>query len=194
MRSITRQAMIKRLQSIFWVYLTKNFIITNIGDVKPNKPATNCLFVPITFDNYFRVGDFREQNRITEYRDKLLQKELGCFVEHEGKMVASIWATINQKPVLTIVRTYMRLMPNEALIHDIVTGENFRGMGVGPFMVGRMASILLDEYRVSRIIVDVNVRNGSSLRMMNKAGLKVQQQVLYVSAFGRLVLEKAWGP
>jgi RimJ/RimL family protein N-acetyltransferase len=108
-------------------------------------------------------------------------------------MVGSIWATVNHTQVPRVVRTYMRLMPGEALIHDIVTGESFRGMGVGPFMVSRFASVLLNDYRVSQIIIDVNSRNGASLHMMDKAGLQVKEQMLYISAFGKLVLQKAVG-
>jgi RimJ/RimL family protein N-acetyltransferase len=189
-----RQTLTKKLQRVFWVYLTKNFIITSLTDFKPSEPVTRCVFVPITSDNYFRVHDFREKNRVSEYRDKLAHKELGFFAECEGKMVASIWATINQEQTPAVVRTYMRLMPKEALIHDIVTGKNFRGMGVGPFMVGRIAAILLNDYGVNKIIIDVNPRNRSSLRMMDKVGLKMKQQMLYISAFGRLVVQKALRP
>ena len=84
----------------------------------------------------------------------------------------------------------MRLMPNEALVHDIVTGEKSRGMGVGPFMVGRIASALLHQYKVSKIVIDVNVKNKPSMRMMEKAGLQVSQRVFAVSVLGTLAFEK----
>jgi glycosyltransferase involved in cell wall biosynthesis len=186
-----RHKVTRKLQRVFWVYLTKNFIIRTLADVRASAPAKPCSLIPITLENYFRVRDFRDENRVTEYREKLAHKEVGFFAECAGKMVGSIWATVNETPRPAVVRAYMRLMPREALIHDIVTGENFRGMGVGPFMVGRIAAILLNEYRVSRIIIDVNSRNVPSLRMMEKAGLKVKEQMLYISAFGRLVLQRA---
>lgn len=193
MWQVTRHELTKKLQRVFWVYLTKNFVITRIDDFTPREPAKKCSFVRITLDNYFRVSEFREKDRVSEYQEKVARKEIGFFVECEGTMVASIWATVNEKQAPTVVRTHMRLMPNEALIHDIVTGENSRGMGVGPFMVSRIASILLNDYRVSRIIIDVNSRNQASLRMMDKVGLKAKEQMLYVSALGRLVLQKAIG-
>ena len=89
-----------------------------------------------------------------------------------------------------VARMYMRLLPKEALIHDIVTGPQFRGMGVGPFMVEKTALQLLTVIGVTRIIVDVNVRNRPSLRMMGKMGLEMKERMLYVSALGRLVLQK----
>jgi len=159
-------------------------------DFKLVEPAMICGFAAITLDNYAGVQDFRNEQRIAEYRRKLAQRELGFFAEVDGQKVGSIWATINNARVPVVVRTYMTLRPNEALIHDIVTGERFRGMGVGPFMVGRLASILLQEYLVSRIVIDVNVRNHPSLRMMAKAGLQVRRQVLYISAFGTLLFQK----
>jgi RimJ/RimL family protein N-acetyltransferase len=161
-----------------------------MNDFKTIAPAMGCDFLPITLDNYFRVRDFRDESRIPEYQDKLAKKEKGFFAECGGKMVGSIWATINDSPVPTVVRTYMRLMPNEALVHDIVTGEAFRGKGIGPFMVGRICCVLLGEVGVSKIIIDVNVRNSRSLRMMEKAGLEVNQKVLSISAFGGLVSQK----
>jgi RimJ/RimL family protein N-acetyltransferase len=136
------------------------------------------------------VRDFRGKERVSEYRDKLRNNELGFFAESEGKMVGSIWSTINTAQVPKVVRTFMRLMPNEALIHDIVTGDEFRGKGVGPYMVTQIASILLNEYGVNRIVIDVSVRNRRSLRMMSKVGLQAREEVLYISAFGRLVLQR----
>jgi len=57
-------------------------------------------------------------------------------------------------------------------------------------MVERMVSQLLAVHGAIRIIVDVNVRNRPSLRMMEKVGLEVKEQMLYISALGRLVLQK----
>jgi len=161
-----------------------------MDDFKKIEAAIRCEFLPITPDNYFRVRDFREENRVSEYRVKLAQKEAGFFAEFDGKIVGSIWATVNNARVPAVVRSYMKLMPNEALVHDIVTGEKFRGMAVGPFMLQRMCSVLLGELGVSKIIIDVNVRNSRSLRMMDKAGLEINQKMLSISAFGKLVAQK----
>jgi RimJ/RimL family protein N-acetyltransferase len=57
-------------------------------------------------------------------------------------------------------------------------------------MVGKISSALLNEYGVTRIIIDVNTKNKPSLRMMEKAGVRVSQRVFSVSAFGTLALEK----
>lgn len=181
--------LIKRLQKIFWIYWTNNFVITTLSGFKESEPEIKCNFVPITIDNYHRVIDFRETSRMSEYRDKFSRGEIGFFADHNGKMIGSIWATINKTGEPRIVRTYVKLIPNEGLIHDIVTADKFRGLGVGPFMVTRIAPILLEEYGLSRIIVDVNVRNRSSLRMMEKAGLRMDHQMLSVSAFGTIALQ-----
>ncbi len=175
---------------MFWVYLTDNFIITNIDDFKMTEPAIKCEFLPITLGNHFRVRDFREESRVSEYRGKLNHKEIGFFAEFDGKMVGSIWATVNNIPVPAVVRSYMKLMPNEALVHDIVTSDKFRRMGVGSFMLSRICSFLLGELGVSKIVIDVNVRNYRSLRMMDRAGLEINQKVLSISVFGKLVSQK----
>jgi len=180
----------RKLQRIFWVYLTNNFVIGGMGDFCLREAVGKSTFLPITSANYSRVAEFRSKDRISEYQEKLARNEIGFFAEVGGKMVGSIWATINHAQVPTVVRGYMRLMPNEALIHDIVTGEKFRGLGVGPFMVSSIAATLLREHSVCRIIIDVNVKNNSSLRMMDKAGLQARKKVLSVSAFGKLAFEK----
>ena len=190
MRSIATQALTKRLQKVFWLYLTNNFIVTSMSDLRVIEPAATYDFIPITWANYSRVRDFRDEHRISEYRDKLARNELGFFAVVDGHTAGSIWATINRSQLPAVARMYMRLLPNEALIHDIVTGEMWRGRGVGPFMVCRIASILLCEHALTKVIIDVNARNTASLRMMNKTGLQVQQHVLYVSAFGTVVLRK----
>jgi hypothetical protein len=186
---ILNQKLTKKLQELFWIYLTKNFIIRSRSDFKNFEPEINCKLIPIILDNYHRVVDFREKSRITEYRDKLVHSEIGYFAEHRGGMIGSIWASINKAEVPRVVRTYMRLMPNEGLIHDIVTGEKSRGMGVGTFMVSKIASVLITKYGLSRVIIDVNVRNTASLRMMEKAGLRPDQKMIYVSALGKLVVQ-----
>jgi RimJ/RimL family protein N-acetyltransferase len=192
MRSRMRQALTKRLQKLFWIYVTKNFVVTQMSDVRRDAPVANsCKFTPITFDNFARVNDFREQSRISEYQNKLALGEIGFFAEVSGAMAGSIWATINKERAPTVVRTYMKLFPNDALIHDIVTSEKLRGKGIGLFMVGQISSILLNEHHVNRIIIDVSVRNKASLRMMHKAGVPLRQKVLCVSALGRLVFHKA---
>jgi len=162
-----------------------------MDDVKALEPTIKCTFVSIALDNYFRVQEFREQRRIAEYHDKIANGEIGSFAEYNEKMVGSIWATINRKGVRSVVRMHMPLMPNEALIHDIVTVGSLRGMGVGPFMVGRMASKLLDEYGVKRIIIDVSCRNRPSLRMMEKVGLQSKERVFSISLFSRLAFQKS---
>lgn len=161
--------------------------MTTINDVKMICPSIKCIFIPITMDNYHRVGEFRERDRISEYRTKLIDKELGFFVEHSGNIVASIWATINSGQVSMVARRHIRLRPNEALIHDIVTGETCRGNGIGPFMVGKIVSALLNEYGSTKIIIDVNVNNHSSLRMMQKTGLQQKERVLCLSVLGKFL-------
>jgi hypothetical protein len=189
MRQVLKQKLTKTVQQVFWIYLNNNFLISGINDFKTLEPRIKCTFIPITLDNYHRVVDFREGNRISEYKDKLLNKEIGYFTKHNQHMIGSIWATINTTDVPHVVRTYMRLMPNEGLIHDIVSGTKWRGMGVGPFMVSGMAAVLLKEYGLSRIIIDVNIRNRASLRMMDRLGLRIHNKTLNVSAFGRLLLQ-----
>lgn len=180
----------KRLQKVFWIYRTNNFVIASASDFKVTDATSACNFLPITTENCSRVREFRGEDRVSEYGNKVARKEIGFFAECGGKVVGSIWATINTAQLPRVLKGHMKLMPNEALIHDIVTGEKSRGMGVGPFMVGRIASALLSEYSVSKIIIDVNVKNRPSLRMMEKAGLRVNQRVFAVSTLGVLAIEK----
>jgi GNAT superfamily N-acetyltransferase len=189
MMKILKQKLTKKLQEIFWIRITFNHIISGLHDFKIFEPRIKCSFIPITMNNFHRVGDFREDERVSQYKNKLVQKEIGYFVEYNGQMISSIWATINKAEVSNVVRNYIRLMPNEGLIHDIVTGKQYRGMGVGSFMVSRIALILLKEYGLNRIIIDVNIKNRASLRMMNKVGLRIDHKMLYVTAFGRLVFQ-----
>jgi hypothetical protein len=188
MKSLKRK-FINMLQNTFWIRLKLNYIINDLSDVTKVDPRIQCEFVRIRPENCHRVKDFREEDRISQYRDKLAHEEIGYFVEYEGKTIASIWATINKTQKPRIVRGYMTLLPNESLIHDIVTGEDFRGLSVGPFMVSRIIPILKEEYGVSRIIIDVSVRNHPSRQMMKKAGLHRDHQMLYITFFSKLHLQ-----
>jgi ribosomal protein S18 acetylase RimI-like enzyme len=149
-----------------------------------------CELVPITASNYYRVEDFRGKYRIQEYKRKIMNDEIGFFAEHHSQMLGSIWSTMNTTSAPHVVRGFIRLLPGEALIHDIVTGDKYRGMGIGPFMVSRLLPILLESNVVKRVIIDVNVKNNSSLHMMNKIGLKVVNTTLSISAFGDLVFHR----
>ena len=185
-----RHAVTKRLQGICWIYVTTNFILTSVDDIIPSEPKVTCNFLPITATTASRVGEFRDKTRIDEYRDKVLHNEIGFFAESQGKTVGSIWATINRNLQPTVVRRHIRLGTNDALIHDIVTGDRSKGLGIGPFMVANIAAALFNTYEVKRIVVDVNRSNAPSLNMMRKVGLQQKEQALYISLLGKLVLEK----
>jgi len=176
-----------RVQKITWVYICKVFEINHVNEYKMVDSKLRCEIVPITFNNYHLVEDFREKDRINNYKSKLENNELGFFTRHEDKMIGSIWATINRSEEPIVARTFIDLMPNEGLIHDIVVGEKFRGMSVGSYMVGRMAETLFKEYEVRRVIVDVNIKNRPSLRMMKKSGLRIAKIMFFVSVLGKRV-------
>jgi len=186
--------LVKHLQRVGWVYFTNNFYIENAADVTVPKTSKPLELVLITPQNCARVQDFRAADRCAEYVMKLEQGELGYFAASAGAMLGSIWATINKTTAPIVARGHMRLGPNEALLHDGVTGEEFRGMGVGPFMVGSLSLVLLKEYGVGRIVGDVNVRNRPSLRMMAKVGLRAEEATLSISAFGTLVWQVRMRP
>lgn len=186
---VFKEKMKLKVKTIFWPYLCNMFIISGINEFKMVEPRIKCGFVPITLDNCHRVEDFREEGRISQYRDKLAHKELGYFAEYNRKMIGSVWATINKTEVPCVVQTFKKVMYNEGLVHDNVVSEKFRGMQVGPFMEGSMFALLFKEYGLSRIIADVNVRNRASLRMLRKMGLRIDHKMLYVAVFGRVVLQ-----
>jgi ribosomal protein S18 acetylase RimI-like enzyme len=190
MWSTVRHALTKRAQNIFWVYLTKNSFIASTADFRLVQPKLECRFVPITEDNYASVTNFREASRVSEYLTKLHSNEVGFFAESGGRKIGSVWATVNKTSSPITVRGYMRLMPGEALMHDGVTAEASRGMGVGPFMVSHMAQALLQDHAVRKIVMDVNVRNTPSLNMLRKVGVAMTQKALYVSLFGDLLFQK----
>jgi RimJ/RimL family protein N-acetyltransferase len=175
-----------RLQHHFWIRFTYNFEIRSAVDFRLADSNLNYKFIPIHAGNCHRVAEFREESRINQYRAKLAHGEIGYFAEYEHKMSGSIWATLNERDTRAIVRTYMPLAPREALIHDIVTGEGFRGKGIGSFMTGQIADILLRDFGAQKIIIDVNIRNRPSLRMMERAGLRRRSQMVYVTALGTL--------
>lgn len=185
-----RNAVVKRAQNVCWLYLTSNFSVSSPSDVIFYQPTIECHFVRIDERTYGRVREFRSTDRMEEYHQKVARNEIGYFAEYAGKMVGSIWASINREEKPAVTRNHIRLLPNEALIHDIVTSESCKGQGIGPFMVGSIISVLFSEYRVSRIIIDVNRNNYASLRMMEKIGLKASEQAFYISLLGRLAFEK----
>lgn len=186
----SRQKLTRGLQKIFWVYLTNNFVISSPSDVTVRRDDGGLRLIAMTPENCGMAENFRSRDRVAEYQAKLARNEIGYFAETDGKAVGSIWATLNRGQTPSVARAYMPLMPSEAMIHDIVTGEHFRGRGVGPFMVSAFADVLFRQYGTVRIIVDVNAKNHPSLRMMEKAGLRAKEQVLYISAFGTLLTHR----
>lgn len=176
-------------KKVFWYTMVNVFIVNGISEFKMIEPRIQCEFIPITLDNCHRVTDFREEDRISQYRDKLNQKEIGYFAEHNGKMIGSVWATINKTEVPRVVQTFKKVMYNEGIVHDNIVSEKFRGMLVGPFMETSMFKLLFNEYGLSRIIADVNVKNRASLRMLDRAGLRIDHKMLGVSFFGKPILK-----
>ncbi len=153
------------------------------------EPGKKCLLFPITQDNCYRVMEFREEKRISEYRKKLASHEMGYFAELEGRMVGSIWFTVNNTNAACIVRTYIKLLKDEALIHDIVVSEKYRGMGIGAFMASNMKTILFKDFGVKQIMTDVNIRNQASARMHEKLGVRWERKEIHISLLGKAVFE-----
>ena len=185
-----RRHAIKAVQKVGWIYLSDLFFVTPADPLADVNTTTACEFAAITAENANRSRDFREEDVTDEFREKHSHGETGFFALVYGKAAGNIWATINATTKPVTARGFMKLMPGEALIHDIVTGPEFRGMGIGPFMVTRIIPTLFDKFGVRRIVIDVNVKNAPSLRMMNKAGLRAKQKTLSVSAFHSLVYHK----
>jgi len=187
--------LIRQCQRLVWIYVTEDFSITRSGDFTAAPPAMPCTLVPITSANHARVQDFRDEHRVSEYRDKLCSRELGYFAECDGAMVGSIWATLNRGADPIVVKRYLTLRPHEALLHDLVIGDHFRGHGIGPFMISECASILLHTLGVARVVTDVSSRNHRALRMYARAGMHVDSHSIYASVLGRplvhLRLEKS---
>ena len=128
-----RHRVTKNIQRICWIYVTANFKITDLNDIKSAPLGTECTLLPIASANYQRVREFREEGRVAEYREKLRMGEVGYFAESGGQIIGSIWASVNSTTRPQVAKMYMKLMPGEAMIHDIVASSRFKGKGIGPF-------------------------------------------------------------
>ncbi len=188
-----RRVITRQLQRIFWIYLTRNFLATSRSKLNNVSFPAQWKLLPISLENYSRVIEFRDEALVHEYWTKLNKGGIGLFAEVNGLVIGSIWATANLAERPTVVRAYMNLLPGEALVHDIFTGVKHRGIGVGSYMTYGMVGLLLNDKKVSRIIIDVNVNNRPSLRLMKKIGLQCSEKVLYVSCFGRLLFQRSLG-
>lgn len=177
----------KNIMNIFWISLSKKFIIIN-NDFEKIDSLISCEFIPITSENYHLVYDFRENDRIVEYKNKLKNGEIGFFVKHKQKAIGSIWATINNNRISIVVRNIIDLKKNEALIHDVVVSEKFRGNSIGPFMVSEIIIKLFQDYKIDRVIIDANIMNKSSLKMMKKLGLRLESIIFCVSLLNKRIL------
>lgn len=180
----------RMIQKVILVRRTCNFVVVDPRDVKPLESNHNARLVPITVENYQRVDEFRPPSRIAQYRQKLVRGEVGYFVECDGRMIGSNWATLNEGGSAVVARTVMRLKPKEGMTHDGVIAPRLRGQGFGAFMINRLVAILFREYDLRRIIIDVNVKNRASLRMMEKAGFRVDHEALYVAVFNKLLFHR----
>jgi GNAT superfamily N-acetyltransferase len=134
--------------------------------------------------------EFRWEDRTAEYRDKLARNQLGFFAQSNGTVLGSIWATVNTGQAPLLAQRHVTLLPHEALVHDVVTGERFRNKGIGTFMVVQVTRMLFANFGVRRVATTVSSHNPPSLRMMIKAGFQTQDKQLSVSLFGRLVWKK----
>jgi hypothetical protein len=187
--SVLNDKMKMKLQHAFWIYLAYNFIVRGPNEFKMVEPKIKCRFIPITFDNCYRVEDFRKEDRVSQFKEKLARKEIGRFAEHNGKMIGSIWATINKTEVASVAQMFKTINYNEGAVTDNIVSENFRGMRVGPFMESSMFALLLREYGLSKIIADVSIQNHASLRMLERMGLRKAYLMFYFSAFGKPVFQ-----
>jgi RimJ/RimL family protein N-acetyltransferase len=175
----------EKLVELAWVRVTNVYYVTAPSQVRLTEAAMPCEFVAIDATNCARVTEFREAERVAQYRAKLAAGEVGYFTQGPAGMLGSIWATVNRGDVPLVVRQYMRLAPGDALIHDIVTGEESRGQGVGSFMTAHMVRALLAMRGIGRVVIDVRVGNDGSNRMMEKIGLARAERMAFLTLFKR---------
>jgi ribosomal protein S18 acetylase RimI-like enzyme len=180
---------IVNLQKVFWIRICCNFVITDYCQFEVPKARIKCKFIRIDSTNYTRVNEFRKENRVKQFKDKLKNNEIGYFVEYENKIIGSIWATINRSDIPCVAQKFRTLRKFEGAVTDGIVDEEYRGLRIGPLMVAHMFSLLLNEYGIKKIIADVNFRNRSSLLMLEKLKLKKQFMILYVSALGLPIVE-----
>ncbi len=185
-----RRQLVKKVQKVFWIYLAEIFVVAPTHELARAFPKVACELIPISDRNCDRVMDFREKDVATEFLQKIRCGQVGLFAVHKGQIVGSIWATINSSTTPKIARGFVRLMPKEALIHDIVTSAKYRGLGIGGFMLTGISRVLFRKHEAVRIIVDVNVRNASSLKMMRNTGVEAKHRCLSISIFQRPVFVK----
>jgi GNAT superfamily N-acetyltransferase len=184
--------LINASQSIFCIRRTHNFVVHSVDDLKRFDHQLKFRFIPITYDNYHRVGEFRASYRILDYGERLARKEIGYFAEEDGKIIGSIWAILNKAEKPRVLRTFMVLMPNEALVYDAITAVKYRRQGIGLFMAIGIVSELSKKYGVSSITADVLPGNRSSLGMLDKLGVHVDHSVTAVVVFGRVIFRRIY--
>lgn len=171
------------VQSVAWIYLVKNYYVNTGQQLLLSQAVPPCEFLAITSLNAARVTEFREPARVAQYLAKLRRGERGYFAERSGTIVGSIWATVNSGSRARAARGSMRLRPGDALIHDIVTAQAHRGTGIAPFMVSHLVRALFSELGAAKVLIDVNVRNRASLRVMQKLGIQPAETAVTLSLF-----------
>jgi ribosomal protein S18 acetylase RimI-like enzyme len=178
-----------KLQNFFWIYLCYNYIIREPNEFKMVEPKIKCGFIPVTLDNCHRVAEFRKEDRRSQFKDKLAHGEIGFFAKHNGRVIGSMWATINKTNLPIYAQLFRSVGYNEGVVTDGFVDESFRGMRVAAFLVSNIFAILLKDFGLSKVTTDVNVQNKSSIKMLEKIGFRIASKMLYISAFGKPILE-----
>ncbi len=150
------------------------------------EPGKSIELSAVTHENVDGVADFRPPSVAHRFREYLDNGEIGVYALSEGHVVGHAWADVC-KHGSRISCGYMRIGPNEALIHYCNVSPECRGNNIYPAMLFELVQRLFAEEGVERVLIDTEVSNVPSLRGIAKVNFEKMSTGVYLNVLGKLV-------
>ncbi len=148
--------------------LLERWLDEPIPEIEPRVSLAFSRLRPDELDEYLRFHDEAPRSQLEER----LARGDECFIaRHEGRIVATSWASFGQHLIRSIRYRY-EIGPSEAYLHDSFTDPTFRGRSIAP----ALSVYVLEQLRsagLTRVTVATLPENSANLRARAKSGFRV---------------------
>lgn len=150
-----------------WFFQTRNIFIVKLSADTIIEPDSDLKFKELTCHDIDMMLEVMYLSR--NGLEKRFEDKQRCFaIVDMGRIVAYFWAKFTNRSLDDMAFEFA-LRPKQVWFHNAITVKQARGKGYYPNIISYMAKTLKEE-GFDEFFIDVEYRNQSSIRGVEKAG------------------------
>ena len=183
----------RKLTRLFELRRHQAFFVTDPADLIEVTPKMDVQCVPVDADNVADVAALGDEARARSFRMLLEGGQRGLYGRYRGQVVGYAWAGVCRRAHWR-VNGFLRIARGEAFIHTCRVVPPFRGNNIYPALLFALCMRLLNEDRVTRVLIESRVENMASIRAIRKVGFRPAGVRTYAVICRRLIVPCGYRP